>query len=201
MDKLSVCIFCDNIPEHMNKDETAIYCFAHHKINIPLMSRALSYHDMKYDVYILENKELMSGVSCFKDNKELYKERNINVKPIPYDENWINTKIECDAILSFFLEKQIKNIILVAPAFHIERATMTCISSLIDKGKEQDICLFSKAASIENWNDHTISHQGKTECSFYDMVLLEEERIQKYTQKGDIHSVPEIMEYYQLKRI
>jgi hypothetical protein len=193
--ELSVRIFCDSIPENMNKDETAIYCFAHHKINIPIMSRALSYHDMNYPVYILENKTPMSGVSCFEDNKELYKERNINVKPIPYDEDWINTKIECHAILSFFIERNIKNVILVAPAFHIERAVMTCISSLIDKGKERDVHIFSKAASIDNWNDDTISHQGNTECSFFDMVLLEKERIAKYTQKGDILSVAKIMEY------
>ena len=196
MNNLSVRIFCDNIPEHMNKDETAIYCFAHHKINIPLMSRALSYHDMNYDVYILENKRMMSGVSCFEDNKEIYKERNITVKPIPYDEKWINTKIECNTILSFFLDRNIKNLILVAPAFHIERATMTCISSLIDKGKEHYISLYSKAASIDNWNERTISHQGRTECSFYNMVLLEKQRIKEYTQKGDIRSVSEITDYY-----
>lgn len=193
---LSVRIFCDNVPENMNRDETAIYCFAHHKINVPFMSRVLSYHDMMYPVYILENNTHMSGVSCFNDNKDLYQDRDIHVNPIPYHENWINTKIECDAILSFFMERNIKNIILVAPAFHIERAMMTCISSLIDKGKEQDIRLFSRAASIDDWNDNTISHQGKTECSFYDMVLLEKERVQKYTNKGDIRPVTEIKEYF-----
>lgn len=197
MNSLSVRILCDCIPEQLHRENTVIYCFAHHKVNVPIMAKTLSYMSVDYPIYIVDNEDEMSGVSSFKTNKKIYEKYHVeNIKPIPYGQTWINTKIECNAIIPFFVEKEIENVIIVTPAFHMERAIMTFVSSLMEQDEDRNIMVYAKPATIYNWNDITCSHQGRTTCSFFDMVQLEKERIDTYRKKGDIKSEKDVLHYF-----
>lgn len=216
MDILSVRILGDTIPKHfleyydypginhynkiMNNTKkntnVAVYCFAHHQQNVQMMAKTLKDKNFSIPIYILGNKQEMSGVSTFEENKKIYRNNHIIVEEIPYEHETINTKIETETIIPFFIERQIKNIILITPTFHSQRAVMTFVSSLYDKGLEDYIDVYSISSSVKDWNNTTKSHQGKTSCSFFDMIQLESSRIQTYTEKGDIQHADTILKYF-----
>lgn len=199
--KLSTRILCDNIPESvLLYSKTIIYCFAHNDINLPLITKSVFELKKKYNIpcYILNNKEFMSGVSKYDEVKDYYLKNNINVLPISYNNNWINTKIESDAVIDWCIDKNIKNIIICAPVFHITRAYMTIVSSLIDINRNL-INIYSLPAKIDDWKNTTITHQGKNINSFNNFIEVELDRIIQYSEKKDIKK-PEIIWEYIMNR-
>ena len=204
MDSLSIKILCDKIPRAYIKNENcAIYCLAHHKMNIDIMAKSLialfDAHKQAYPVYILGNTTFMSGVPSFNEVRQIYEKYNIFVHIIPYSQSKINTRIECEAIINFFSAYCIQNVILVSPAFHSKRAYMTAVSVYLEKSPSVLMKIYSRPATIFDWSEETISHQGKTKCSFSDMVQLEENRIKSYTLKGDIKKADQIEEYVDMR--
>lgn len=200
MDTLSIKILCDKIPRMFAKDEScAIYCLAHHNINIDIMAKSINaFFDSQkqtYPVYILGNTVHMSGVSSFYDVQQIYKKYNINVYIIPYSQSTINTRIECETVINFFSSYFVQNVILISPAFHSKRAFMTAVSVYLETCSLLPMKIFSRPATIFDWSQETISHQGQTKCSFSDMVQLEEKRIKTYTLKGDIKDKSLIEDY------
>ena len=196
--KLSTRILYDTIPNVItknNNNNSIVYCFAHNDLNIPLMAKKIVEKNFNLPNYILDNKYLMSGVNSCDCVKEKYAKYNLNFETIPYDENWINTKIESDAVIKWTINKRIKNIIVCAPIFHIVRAYMTIVSSLIDSDSEENINIYALPADIMNWGKKTITHQGKNINTFNNFIEIELKRIEDYTLKSDIKLPNKIWDY------
>ena len=190
--KLFIRITCDSPPSDTNRH---IYCFAHNNINIITMVNKLKTFVQHSDIiYILGNTEAMSGVSSATEVKLLYQQQNLKVKLIPYQQNWINTRIESEAVVKWCQLKQIKNIIVCAPPFHIVRATMTFISVAMDANL--DLKVYAANGLVNDWQKISISHQGKNRNTFNEFIGIEIDRILKYTEKGDIKSGTDIWQYF-----
>lgn len=194
----------NHIPDQLNSNDTVIYCFAHHYTNIPEMIHTIQNLNKnqilfrEIPVYIVENRKTVSGVSTYEENREIYKNAGIHVRPIPYDEDIIHTRIESERVCGYFLSLNKKNIVLIAPKFHIVRATMTFISAYLDYKEKHELQFTVNVYwdSLEkeqiDMNKIVISHQGKTVCTYKEMMKLEEERIVKYKKKGDIKNIVDI---------
>lgn len=202
MNSLVTKILTDSIPDNL-RERSIIYCFAHHPSNIPQLVEAVRRIHLHVPVYILGNQDCMSGVLTYNKNKHIYRENGIEVNEIPYTLDIINTKTESNCVTLFCKQQQIKNVILVAPSFHIVRATMTFITSYMDisqneyrQDNKDTMKIYSLSNAKRNWNECVISHQGKTNCSYFEMVELEYDRITRYTKKGDIKPYQEILNYY-----
>lgn len=193
--QLSIRILYDIIPDSLLDNNTAIYCFAHNDINIPFIATTIQPFSNRFPIYILKNIGYMSGVSDYKDVIALYNSFDISTKVIEYNDNWINTKIESNAVISWCASNNIKNLIISAPIFHIIRAYMTIVSSLSD----HNINIYAIPVKINQWSNITITHQGKNRNSFNNFIKIELERIEKYILKGDILQ-PNIIWDYMLKR-
>jgi hypothetical protein len=179
---ISIKLFSNSIPPN---DIEHVYCFAHNNINIPCMVKALNKYNYK-NIYLLNNKFYMSGVSSYNEVSNHYIKHNIKTNPLPYNEsnNSINTRIESEAVVEWVQTNNIKNLIICAPPYHTLRAFMTLISVCIERNVFIKVYVIN--GIVDNWNDTTITHGGNTNASFNDVVELEIERIHKYTQKGDI---------------
>ena len=202
-DILSVKIYCDNlhiVPWQKIAGRAAVYLFAHHPVNVPLMAKSILHmmqvSRQKLPVFILHNNNEVSGVLPFEENRDIYRQFGVRVLPLQQPlQCWdiIHTKNESLAVARSLAAAGFSHVILCTPAFHIKRAFMTFVSSLHDSATRLQV--FSRPARIEDWNAATISHQGRTECSYSEMVPLEEERIRAYTKKKDILPASAILEY------
>lgn len=192
--QLSIRILYDIIPNSL-LDNTVIYCFAHNDINIPFIAETIKPLSNRFPIYILKNIGYMSGVSDYKDVFKCYNNFNVSTNLIPYNDNWINTKIESIAVINWCVTNNIKNLIICAPIFHIIRAYMTIVSSL----SHHNINIYAIPAQIKKWSNTTITHQGKNINSFNNFINIELDRIEKYILKGDILEPKSIWDYM-LKR-
>ena len=196
--QLSIRIIYDIIPKDLIEN-TIIYCFSHNDINIPHMAKHIQLISGIYPTYILNNPVYMSGVSDCNTVGKLYHSYSIPINFIDYENNWINTKIESISVIDWCIKKKIKNIIICAPIFHIVRAYMTTVSSLLDKEPNIDMNIYATSAPIDKWSNTTITHQGKNINSFNNFIGIELDRIEEYVIKGDIKD-PSIIWDYMMKR-
>lgn len=176
----------------MPKSDFEVYCFAHNKSCLPLILETLKKNQIKR-IHILENKIEISGVSTYDFNKEFYEKNGIKVILIPYDEDIIQTKIESEIILNWFLKNNVKKLVVVSPIFHILRASMTVISSVIDRNFNLKVIPLS--SKVKDWEVKYITHQGKNENNIWNLTHDEINRIKTYQEKGDIKENQEIFNY------
>ena len=178
---ISIKIFSNIVPDNIEH----IYCFAHNIINISCMAKSINNYNYN-NIYLLNNKKSMSGVLSYNDVSAHYNKYNINTSSIPYNEchTSINTRIECEAIVDWIQNNNIKQLVICAPPYHILRAFMTLSSVCIERNVYIKIYIINGV--VENWNDITITHSGNTITTFNNVIDMEIERIYKYTKKGDI---------------
>ena len=188
--KLNTRIFSK--PIEYNRNNLMVYCFAHNISTIEHMVNGLNQHNI-HTVHILQNIKEMSGVSKYEVIDKKYKELGITVIPIPFFEELINTKNESNRVIEYAVMNKIDNIIICAPTFHILRATLTIISSAIQKGV--NINFSSIIVNTNNWNTLCITHQGNTKETFHNVLELELDRIYEYTKNGDILAFKVIWNY------
>ena len=104
-----------------------------------------------------------------------------------------NTKNESNRVIEYAMINKIDNIIICAPTFHILRATLTILSSAIQKGV--NINISSIIVKNSNWNRQCITHQGNTNDNYHTILEIELDRIYEYMKKGDILSFKVIWQY------
>jgi hypothetical protein len=156
------------------------------------MVSGLKQHNI-HTVHILKNTKKMSGVENYEVIEQKYKKLGITVIPIPFFEELITTKNESNRVIEYAILNKIANIIICAPTFHILRATLTIISSAIQKGV--NINFSSIIVNTNNWNMRCITHQGNTEDTFQNVLELELDRIYEYMKKDDILTFKVIWNY------
>jgi hypothetical protein len=195
--KLSIRIFSTPIERVYTSaieidSHTLIYCFAHNINMLNPMIYSLKKHNI-IKIHIIQNAYSVSGVETYEENMKKYNEHGIVTAYIPFNHDIIHTKNESDIVIDYARNNGYKNIILLAPTFHILRATMTMISSAIEK--EADIKIQSIINDTSDWNELCSTHQGNTYATLNDTLELDLDRIFKYMEKGDIKRSSEIWEY------
>lgn len=189
--KLNTRIFSNSI-DYKNKKNVMVYCFAHNNCMIQHIVDGLVDHNI-HTVHILKNIKEMSGVANYEVIEKKYKELGISVTFIPFFEDMINTKNESNRVIDYAMINKIDNIIICAPTFHILRATLTILSSAIQKGV--NINISSIIVKNSNWNRQCITHQGNTNDNYHNILEIELDRIYEYMKKGDILSFKVIWQY------
>ena len=187
--KLNTRIFSNIIDYNKN---TMVYCFAHHISMIEEIVSGLKKYNIE-TIHIIKNLNEMSGVASYEAIVNKYKEFGINTLLIPFFDKLIHTKNESNKVVDYAIEHKIDNIILCAPVFHILRASLTIISSAIQKGV--NIKFSSIIAEPKSWNTLCITHQGKTNEVMHKVLELELDRIYKYMILFDILSFQTILNY------
>lgn len=191
--KLNMRIFSKPIEYNINNvNKVMVYCFAQNISMIEHMVSGLKQHNI-HTVHIIKNTKEISGVANYEEIEKKYKELGISVIPIPFFEETINTKKESNKVIDYAVMNKIDNIIICAPTFHILRATLTIISSAIQKGF--NINFSSIIVNISNWNTLCITQQGSTKEAFHNLLELELDRIYEYTKNGDILAFKVIWNY------
>lgn len=170
------------------------YCFAHSFKLLDCMLKTIKKYNISH-IHLLGNLNKISGVEIIDINKDFYEKNNVQVSVINFDLLTINTKNESDSIVEWLIStnRTYSNIILIAPYFHILRATLTFCSSCI----QQDLNINIVPIFDQNceWDKKYITHQGNTEENLNDLIILELERINRYTEKGDIKCIKEIIKF------
>jgi len=177
-------------------DVKYVYCFAHNNINIPCIVKGLNYNNITdKKLCILENNRAMSGVSSYDEVFAIYDSQDFEIEPIPYDNSYnsINTRIESEALVDWITNNNIQQLAICAPPYHTLRAFMTLVSVCIER--DVNVTVYTINGMVGDWNDLTITHNGTTKNSFINVIELELERIQKYTEKGDICDCDTIWNY------
>lgn len=191
--KLNTRIFSKPIEYNINNSNNVmVYCFAHNISTIEHMVSGLNKHNI-HTVHILKNTKEMSGVATYEAIEKKYKELGIRVILIPFFDDIINTKNESNRVIEYAVMNKIDNIIICAPTFHILRASLTIISSAIQKGF--NIKFSPIIVNTNNWNKQCITHQGNTTDTFNNVLELELDKIYEYTKKGDILAFKVIWNY------
>ena len=188
--KLNTRIFSNKI--EYNKNNVMVYCFAHNSSMIEHIVDGLIHHNI-HTVHILKNIKEMSGVENYEIIEKKYKELGIIVVLIPFFEDTINTKNESNRVIEYALMNKIDNIIICAPTFHILRASLTIISSAIQKGL--NINFSSIIVNVNNWYMPCITQQANTMDVYHNVLELELDRIYECMKKGDILSFKLIWDY------
>jgi hypothetical protein len=189
--KLNTRIFSKSI-DYKNEKNVMVYCFAHNISMIEHIVDGLKQHNI-HAVHILKNIKEMSGLLNYEIIEKKYKELGITVDLIPFFEDMINTKNESNRVIEYALMNKIDNIIICSPTFHILRASLTIISSAIQKGV--NINFSSIIVNNSNWYTPCITHQGNTKDIYHNVLELELDRIYEYTKKCDILSFKVIWDY------
>lgn len=191
MSLIKFCLkFFSNTPQ--NLDSHLIYCFAHNYSCLDPIITTLKKYNIK-KIHLINNQKKMSGVDIYETNKLKYNQNNISVDPIEFEQPLIHTKNESNAVVEYMIKNKIKKIILIAPVFHILRASLTFISTLIDHQLSIDV-----SSLLDNncdWSNYYTTHQGISQLNTSHLIDKEIERITTYTQKGDIKPLDEIMDF------
>lgn len=187
--KLSSRIYSNSTQITQN---TLVYCFAHNTSMLDPMITSLARHHID-KIHIIQNSKPASGVETYEEVMKKYNQYGIVTAYIPFNHDIIQTKYEADAVIKYAIQEGYKRIVLVAPIFHILRASMTMISSAIELNA--DIKISSIINTTSNWNELCSTHQGTTNASLDKTLELDLERIPKYMDKGDIKTCKEIWEY------
>lgn len=173
-------------------NDAIVYCFAHNSSSIETIILTLKKYNIN-KIFLINNKKSVSGVETFDYNMRIYNDNNIKVTPIDYNESIIQTKIESNAVIDYLIKHNINKIILIAPIFHILRASLTFISSAMEYNFFINITSLLDNNCI--WNNKYITHQGQNELTVDLLLDKEIERIKIYTQKGDIKDIKLILNY------
>ena len=189
---LSIRIFSDTIPKEFHT-----YCFAHNIETLDSIIETLIENKIS-EIIILENKKELSGVSDYIKTNIKYTSRGIKTTNIKFDDDMINTRNESEYVIKWCHENNIKNLLLISPVFHTLRSTMTFISTMIDLNINLNIFVLP---SKINWSKKYITHQGLSNEFSQKLVESENQRIQKYTLKGDIKEPKVILNYFNSRKI
>lgn len=85
------------------------------------------------------------------------------------------------------------SVIIVAPHFHLPRCFITLVSQALKQ--KSALKVYACAASTLPWNEEVVHSQGTTIGKRSELLYGELERIERYTEKGDLLSISNILQY------
>ena len=118
----------------------------------------------------------------------------LGVEPIvvvpPIDLVNTNTYTESKALARAAALAGWRNIIIIAPPFHLPRAFITSVSVL-----ESPVRVYACPGQVLGWNTSSIHSQGVETGTWMNFAEGEIGKIRKYQKKGDLLPFPKVVEY------
>ena len=108
----------------------------------------------------------------------------------------INTYNESLSLSKYLYDNHINDLIIIAPVFHLPRATITLISVIINTNTGTKI--YPLSGKIFDWKNNILLHsQGTLRGNVNELFEKEILKIEEYTNKGDLLVIEKILEYMQ----
>jgi hypothetical protein len=143
------------------------------------------------------NSKALSGYPGFEAWKQelagLGISKEVDPVPIDADVSRLNTRVEADAMIKHAKEKGYKQVIITAPPFQQTRAFMAAVTAA--KKLYPQLKLYNCPGKALSWIEEVTHSQGSLTGTRTDLITSEMERIQKYTAKGDLAEIDEVLEY------
>ena len=105
----------------------------------------------------------------------------------------LNTLIEAQALIRHALAHDYRSLLVTAAPFHQERAFMTAVT--VNLKQRANIKIFSYSGEVLLWHESVNHSQGSLTATRKDLIHAEQERIEKYSHKGDLCSREIVLEY------
>lgn len=106
----------------------------------------------------------------------------------------LNTFSESLALAGYAIRTGAKQLIIIAPPFHMVRAFISVVSA-IRKLEITDLKIYCQVGLTLPWNGQTAHSQGTLVATRQKLILTELERIYLYREKGDLVSTCEALWY------
>jgi len=105
----------------------------------------------------------------------------------------LHTLIESEALVRHARAKGYRRLIVISAPFHQERAFMTAVTAAL--ADYPDLKLFSRPGRAQPWDEVVTHSQGILEGTRAEMVVPEQQRIEKYTAQNDLAERARVLEY------
>ena len=141
----------------------------------------------------------VSGYSGFKNWREklLYQgvagHAVVPVPPVPRDTAILHTLIEAQSVVALAKERQFKSLVVTAAPFQQPRAFMTAVTVALQQYPE--LRIYSFPGQVMPWQEEVVHSQGTVSGTRAALIAGEVERIRLYHAKGDLASVPDVLQY------
>lgn len=139
----------------------------------------------------------LSGYPGFDVWHQLLLERNVKpeqIEGVPFgNTDLIHTRIEAEAMILHARKQGYESIYILAAPFHQLRAFMTAVTVALEYYPSAR--LYSLPGMPLPWQQTVAHSQGKVLGTRSELVVGEWERIETYTEKGDLATVSQVINY------
>jgi hypothetical protein len=105
----------------------------------------------------------------------------------------LHTLVEARSVVQLAKTKGYEKIIVTSAPFHQERAFMTTVTAALWDFPE--LKLYSYPGRTQSWDEVVTHSQGILEGTRAELVIAEQERIEKYAAQGDLAPREKVLDY------
>ncbi len=139
----------------------------------------------------------LSGYPGYDAWHQMLSERGIKsdqLEGVPFDNpTMIHTRIEAEAMILYTKKQNFRQIYITAAPFHQLRAFMTAVTVALEH--YPTVKLHSLPGKPLPWLEKVAHSQGQVLGTRSQLIAGEWERIEKYTQKGDLATITQVLDY------
>ena len=189
-------------------DSAGAYAYAFHQLddNLPSLVEGVgrlksSHRAVNVLVTNVSNSDLSSPIEGWSGATKLAPllegrldedEDSVALVPFPFTD-MVHTLNEAKAVVSYCEARGIRDLVVVAPPFHLPRAAMTIISVAIREVPH--LRIWAQPGPAQPWGEAAQHSQGASFASRSHFIDSEMGRIAKYSAVGDIASTEQILAY------
>ena len=134
------------------------------------------------------------GVTAYRRAMEDYGIVSDVVDEVPMEPTDIlHTLLEAETVVRLAQSRRYRHLVVVAVPFHQQRAVITTVSVALRK--YPSLKIYSHPGAAQNWQERVTHSQGILAGTRAELIAAEQERIRKYTAKGDLVPRSNILEY------
>jgi len=105
----------------------------------------------------------------------------------------LHTLLEAQTVVRLAQSRSYRHLVVVAAPFHQQRAVITTVSVALRE--YPSLKIYSHPGAAQNWQERVTHSQGVLHGTRAELIAAEQERIRKYTAKGDLAPRGHILEY------
>jgi hypothetical protein len=105
----------------------------------------------------------------------------------------LNTRIEAEALVRVARQRGDRRLLVIAPPFQQVRAFMSVVRCVV--ASHPRLRAYSHVGMTQRWTERVSHSQGSLQAPRSALVGAELERIERYTRKGDLIAVREVLDY------
>lgn len=191
---LTVRVLCDIIPPGLSPNIAYIFAQTGFNQKSVLDTAPLLWKEKHIPIGIRKNQESESypGFDSWCDelcSRGIEKENIIGISSCPE----VNTLSEARDLVSFARTRNFKSVCIIAPPFHQLRAFMTMVSVALKEFP--GLRIYNRTANPLDWDETGVHSQGIVKGRRFQFLHSEWQRIERYSDKGDIAPIEKILKY------